>query len=247
MTAKIEVADVLNAHWLQVEQSAAINRWQLRTLSALRRCRTAALGSHVDGCSSCGHLRISYNSCRNRHCPKCQAAQREQWIQNREAELLPVPYFHVVFTLPDTLHPLCLHKPAIMYNILFDTVWDTINCFGTDAKWLGAQTGMIAILHTWGQTMSLHPHLHCIVPGGGLTKQNKWRTAKSEGKYLFNVKAMSSVFRGKFIAQLKKRLPESITTELINSLYKQSWIVFAKKPFDSPYSVIEYLGVIPIR
>ena len=111
-----------------------------------------------------------------------------------------------MFTLPDTLHPLSLHQPATMYNILFDAVWDTVNSFGKDVKWLGAQTGMIAILHTWGQTMSLHPHLHCIVPGGGLTKQHTWRTAKSEGKYLFNVKAMSSVFRGKFIEQLKKTI-----------------------------------------
>lgn len=242
MMAKPEVADVLEAHWSQVEQSSTINGWQLRTLSALRRCRTAALGSHVDGCSSCGHLRISYNSCRNRHCPKCQGQQREQWIQAREAELLPVPYFHVVFTLPDTLHPLCMHQPAVMYSILFDAVWDTINCFGHDAKWLGAQTGMIAILHTWGQTMTLHPHLHCIVPGGGLTKQNKWKRAKSEGKYLFDVEAMSKVFRGKFIEQLKNRLPQHITPALTNSLYKQPWVVFAKQPFDSPHSVIEYLG-----
>ena len=180
MKAKIEVADVLEAHWPQVEQSATINSWQLRTLSAVRRCRTAALGSHVDGCTSCGHLRISYNSCRNRHCPKCQGSKRKSGYRQEEAELLPVPYFHVVFTLPDTLNQLCLHQPATMYNILFDAVWDTINCFGHDAKWLGAQTGMITILHTWGQTMTLHPHLHCIVPGGGLTKQNKWRTAKSK-------------------------------------------------------------------
>jgi hypothetical protein len=242
MIAKPEVADVLDAHWLQVEQSATINSWQLRTLSAVRRCRTAALGSHVDGCTSCGYLRISYNSCRNRHCPKCQGKEREKWISAREAELLPVPYFHVVFTLPDTLNQLCLHQPAAMYNILFDSVWATINYFGHDTKWLGAQTGMIAILHTWGQTMTLHPHLHCIVPGGGLTKQNKWKRAKSEGKYLFNVKAMSKVFRGKFIEQLKKRLPQHITADLLNTLYKQRWVVYAKKPFDSPHSVIEYLG-----
>lgn len=242
MKPALEVANVLDAYWLQVEQMSGINTWQLRTLSAIRRCRTAALGSHVDDCSSCGHLRISYNSCRNRHCPKCQGVQRERWIQNREAEMLPVPYFHVVFTLPDALHPLCLHEPATMYHILFDAVWETINCFGNDAKWLGAQTGMIAILHTWGQTMSLHPHLHCIVPGGGLTKQNKWRTAKSEGKYLFHVKAMSSVFRGKYIALLKKRLPKQITIPLLNNLYKQPWVVFAKRPFDNPNSVIEYLG-----
>ena len=242
MRPAIEVADVLEAYWSQVEQSANINSWQLRTLGAVMRCRSADMGSHADGCSNCGHLRISYNSCRNRHCPKCQGVQREQWIQAREAELLPVPYFHVVFTLPDTLHTLCMHQPAAMYNILFDAVWETINSFGNDAKWLGAQTGMIAILHTWGQTMTLHPHLHCIVPGGGLTKQNKWRTAKSNGKYLFNVKAMGRVFRGKFIQQLKESLPQDTGKVLLSSLYKQPWVVFAKKPFDSPHSVIEYLG-----
>ena len=167
MRAKIEVADVLDAHWSQVEQFPSINSWQLRTLSALRRCRTAALGSHVDGCTSCGHLRISYNSCRNRHCPKCQGKLREQWIRNRESELLPVSYFHVVFTLPDSLNQLCLHKPATLYNILFDAAWDTINCFGHDPKWLGAQTGMISILSRAKQTgganddTSSAPALYC--------------------------------------------------------------------------------------
>jgi hypothetical protein len=233
---------VLAAHWPQLEQAAFVNAWQLRTLSAIRRCRTASLGSHVDGCTDCGHLRISYNSCRNRHCPKCQGAQREQWIQAREAELLPVPYFHLVFTLPGELHPLCMHQPAVLYNILFDAVWHTVNSFGQDSKWLGAQTGMIAILHTWGQSLTLHPHLHCIVPGGGLTGQGQWRTAKSDGKYLFNVKAMSTVFRGKFIAELKKQLPQQVTPALLSGLYKNAWVVFAKRPFNSPHSVIEYLG-----
>ena len=242
MQPALEVADVLRLHWEAIEQSDKINRWQLRTLSALRRCRTASLGSHVDGCSECGHLRISYNSCRNRHCPKCQGTLREKWIQAREEELLPVPYFHVVFTLPDVLNPLCIHEPAILYNILFNAAWATINTFGNDHKWLGAQTGMIAILHTWGQTLSLHPHLHCIVPGGGLTKQNKWRTAKSEGKYLFNVKAMGQVFRGKFMSMLKEQLPQQMNATLLNALYKQSWVVFAKRPFDTVHSVIEYLG-----
>jgi hypothetical protein len=242
MQPRLELAGVLAAHWPQLEQAAFVNAWQLRTLSAIRRCRTASLGSHVDGCTDCGHLRISYNSCRNRHCPKCQGAQREQWIQAREAELLPAPYFHLVFTLPGELHPLCMHQPAILYNILFDAVWHTVNSFGHDSKWLGAQTGMIAILHTWGQSLTLHPHLHCIVPGGGLTGQGQWRTAKSDGKYLFNVKAMSTVFRGKFIAELKKQLPGQVTPALLSGLYKNAWVVFAKRPFNSPHSVIEYLG-----
>ena len=242
MQPQYEVAGVLNAHWQQLQQSARLNSWQWRTLDAVRRCRTGGLGAHVDGCTSCGHLRISYNSCRNRHCPKCQGVQREQWIQARKQELLPVPYFHVVFTLPETLNLLCLHKPAEMYNILFQTAWSVLNSFCKDPKWLGAQGGMIAILHTWGQTLSLHPHLHCIVPGGGLSKQGKWKTAKTNGKYLFSVKAMSKVFRGIFIAALKYQLPQHVPADIIKELYKNDWVVFAKRPFNGPESVIEYLG-----
>ena len=242
MKAAFELADVLENHWQQTQCSGRFNSWQMRTMDAVRRCRTASLGGHVDGCSSCGVLRVSYNSCRNRHCPKCQGKEREQWIQAREAELLPVPYFHVVFTLPDTLNLLCMHQPATLYNLLFTTAWGVLNSFGHDPQWLGAQTGMISILHTWGQTLTLHPHLHCIVPGGGLTKQGKWKTAKSDGKYLFNVKAMSKVYRGKFIASLKEQLPGEMTTELVNALYKHKWVVYAKRPFTGPQSVVEYLG-----
>ena len=242
MKAVYEVAGVLNTHWPAVQHSAQYNTWQLRTLDAVRRCRTASLGSHADGCTSCGHLRISYNSCRNRHCPKCQGKQREAWIQAREDELLPVPYFHVVFTLPDALNRLCLFKPDILYGLLFKTAWSVLNSFGHDAKLLGAQTGMISILHTWGQTLTLHPHLHCIVPGGGLTKTGKWKHAKSDGKYLFNVKAMSKVYRGRFIAALKEQLPQQVTKDLVNALYKHHWVVYAKRPFTGPQSVVEYLG-----
>jgi hypothetical protein len=242
MKPAYELADVLQAHWPAVQHSGRYNTWQLRTMDAVRRCRTASLGGHVDGCSSCGLLHISYNSCRNRHCPKCQSKQREEWVQARDEELLPVPYFHVVFTLPDTLNQLCMHKPAVLYNLLFKTVWSVINTFGHDDKWLGAQAGMISILHTWGQTLTLHPHLHCIVPGGGLTKAGKWKVAKSDGKYLFNVKAMSKTFRGKYIAGLKELLPTEMTPALLTGLYKHNWVVYAKRPFTGPQSVIEYLG-----
>src|SRR5215210_497627 len=228
MAPVFEVADVLNAHWPAVQHSS-LNSWQLRTLDAVRRCRTASLGSHIDGCTSCGHVRISYNSW-NRHCPRCQGIQREKWIQAREEELLPVPYFHVVFTLPDTLNQLCLYKPEILYSLLFQTVWSVFNSFGHDPKWLGAQTGMISILHTWGQTLSLHPHLHCIVPAGGLSKAGKWKGARTNGKYLFSVKAMSKVFRGRFIGALKEQLPDQINVELLNRLYKHNWVVYAKRP-----------------
>jgi hypothetical protein len=135
-----------------------------------------------------------------------------------------------------------MYRPSILYNVLFKAAWSVIDTFGKDHKWLGAQTGMISILHTWGQTLSLHPHLHCIVPGGGLTKAGKWKMAKSDGKYLFNVKAMSITFRGKFIAALKEQLPLEITPQLINALYKHNWVVYAKRPFIGPGSVVEYLG-----
>ncbi len=242
MKAAYELADVLQAHWPAIQHSGRFNTWQLRTMDAVRRCRTSSLGGHIDGCSSCGLLRISYNSCRNRHCPKCQGKQREDWIEAREEELLPVPYFHVVFTLPDTLNQLCMHKPVVLYNLLFKTAWSVINSFGHDHKWLGAQAGMISILHTWGQTLTLHPHLHCIVPGGGLTKAGKWKMAKSKGRYLFNVKAMSITFRGKFIAALKEQLTQQMTPQLVNALYKHKWVVYAKRPFTGPQSVVEYLG-----
>jgi hypothetical protein len=237
-----EVADVLNSHWEQVLKSGKFNTWQLRTLDAIKRCRTASMGSHVDACTQCGYLRISYNSCRNRHCPKCQGTQRERWIQAREKELLPVPYFHVVFTLPDILNPLCLHNGKTIYSILFQKAWSVIRSFGYDPKWLGGRTGMIAILHNWGQTLSLHPHLHCIVPGGGLTTQGKWKMAKSRGKYIFPVKAMSKVFRARFIEALSESFPVEMDSKLVSQLYKAKWVVYAKCPFNGPESVIEYLG-----
>lgn len=241
MNPAYEVADVLRAHWQRVEQHPEINRWQLRTLGAIKRCRTAELGGHVDACTQCGTIRISYNSCRNRHCPKCQGNKREQWIQAREAELLPVPYFHVVFTLPDLLNPLAMHKPKEVYDTLFETAWSTIKTFGQDEKHLGANAGMISILHTWGQTLTLHPHLHCIVPGGGLTLAGFWRSAKSKGKYLFPVKAMSKVFRAKYVESLKRKIPD-LEKNLVNELFKKDWVVYAKRPFGNPKSVIEYLG-----
>ena len=148
----------------------------------------------------------------------------------------------MVFTLPHQLNPLCLRFPDVLYKLLFDTTWSVINSFGKDPKWLGAQAGMVSILHTWGQTLSLHPHLHCIIPGGCITKQGSWKRAKSSGKYLFNVTAMSTVFRGRYIAALKKALPEEVNPELINALYNNKWVVYAKRAFGGPKSVVEYLG-----
>lgn len=254
MQARYELAHVLRAQWNPIEQSVKnnlLNTWQLRTLSALSKCRTAALGGHIDGCTNCGNLRISYNSCRNRHCPKCQGNEREAWIQAREKELLPVAYFHVVFTLPIELNALCMQCPRIMYASLFDAVWDTINTFSNDKIHLGATTGMISILHTWGQQLTLHPHLHCLIPAGGLTKQGQWKHCKTKGNYLFPVKALSVVFRAKYIYHLRKRVAEHnastdkqivLQKNTIDACFKKQWVVYAKKPFSGVNSVVEYLG-----
>jgi hypothetical protein len=160
---------------------------------------------------------------------------------SRENELLPVPYFHVVFTLPDTLNPLALHQPAKLYGLLFEAAWQTMRIFASDHRHLGAGAGMIAILHTWGQTLSLHPHLHCIVPGGGITGSGKWKLARSRGKFLFPVKAMSTVFRAKFVARLRKSFTD-LDPALCPALFQKPWVVYAKRPFAGPEQVIEYLG-----
>ena len=241
MRPAYEVATVLNAQWQDIVCSLRLNTWQLRTLDALRRCRTASLGGHVDLCTSCAHVRISYNSCRNRHCPKCQQIQRERWIQAREAELLPATYFHAVFTLPESLNRLCLYEPAKMYKLLFDTTWSVIRSFSHDEKHLGADTGMISILHTWGQNLSLHPHIHCIVPGGGITHAGHWKQVRSHGKFLFPVKAMSSVFRARFVTALRNTIT-GLDKSFYNDLFKTHWVVYAKRPFGGPKQVIEYLG-----
>jgi hypothetical protein len=235
--SRSEVADVLNHLGDKVEQ-IGLNAWQLRTLSAIRRCRTAALGGHVDACDSCGQIRISYNSCRNRHCPKCQGKNREDWIEAREAELLPVPYFHVVFTLPEAINGLSLHAPKKVYGLLFEAAWETLRTFGKNK---GVQTGMIAVLHTWGQNLSLHPHLHCIVPGGGVDKEGHWKNIRADGKFLFSVKALSKVFRTKYCEKLKNSLPEAYQ-KLRKGLWEKPWVVYAKSPFGTPNTVVEYLG-----
>ncbi|SMO85858.1 IS91 family transposase, partial [Solitalea koreensis] len=236
MQAGLEVADVLRQLGQEIE-TIGLNTWQLRTLSALKTCRTAALGGHVDACSDCGTIRISYNSCRNRHCPKCQGHHRENWIQARRTELLPVPYFHVVFTLPGELNALALQQPKLLYDTLFSAAWKTLSAFGKEKS---VQTGMIAILHTWGQNLSLHPHIHCIVPGGGIGKDKHWSNIRRDGKFLFSVKAMSKVFRAKYVAELSAA--GKLDKTLREQLFAKPWVVYAKRPFGNEQSVIEYLG-----
>jgi hypothetical protein len=232
-----EVADVLNKVGNRIED-LSLNTWQLRTLSALKKCRTSALGGHIDACDACGIISISYNSCRNRHCPKCQGKNRDDWIQARETELLPVPYFHLVFTLPDCINSLAIHDPKLVYATLFEAVWETLFAFGKNK---GVKMGMIAILHTWGQNLSLHPHLHCIVPGGGIDYDGNWQNIRADGKFLFPVKALSKVFRAKYCEKIKIKDLEQYQ-KIRTKLWDKQWVVFAKRPFGSPKSVVEYLG-----
>ncbi len=216
-----------------------------KVLKALKTCRTAEIGGHIDRCDSCSHERISYNSCRNRHCPKCQNTNRERWILARKEDLLDCSYFHVVFTIPEELNSFCLKHPKELYEILFQASRETLFCFGKDPKHLGAQMGAISVLHTWGQNLSLHPHVHMIVPGGGFDKENQWKNCKSEGDFLFPIRAMAQVYRGKFMEKFIQFLKEKntpIELSLRRKLYDKNWVIYAKQPFKGPEAVVEYLG-----
>ena len=237
MRANYKVADVLNLEAAHLPDYC-LNTWQLSALHAIRKCRTAALGGHIDQCNCCNKIHISYNSCRNRHCPSCGGEHQSKWVAKRMEELLPVGYFHVVFTLPIALNQLSLHEPRIVYKTLFDAAWQTLQSFGTNN--LGAKMGMIAILHTWGQNLSLHPHLHCIVPDGGVQPNGAWKPASAKGNFLFPVRGMSKVFRAKYVALLRKQLPNH--QALYKQLFNKSWVVYAKPPFSGAHNVVEYLG-----
>jgi hypothetical protein len=254
-----ELADVVRLFGSGLEASRPLVQHVRRALDDIAHCRTAALGGHIDACDGCGSLRLSYNSCRNRHCPKCQGVEREAWVMGQEELLLLVPYYHVVFTLPDALHELCLYNPRTLYNALLESAWQTLQKFAADPKWLGTHIGTTMILHTWGQNLCLHPHVHCIVPGGGLGVDNRWIRAKSGTgeRFLFPVKAMSKVFRAVFLQRVLPLVeagllvlpPDEEAFHLPsswrlwrNALYQKPWVVYAKRPFGGPKQVIEYLG-----
>lgn len=230
-----DLSQVIRDYGEDFSKKHAPLKQHLSVLSAIQTCRNAALGGHVQQCDSCSHVRISYNSCRNRHCPKCQGISRERWIAAREAKLLDATYFHVVFTLPQELNVYCLKHPWALYNLLFQSSKETIETFAADPRHPGASAGMISVLHTWGQNLSLHPHVHMIVPGGGFNAAGVWKPSKHNGTFLFPVKAMSKVFKHKFMEGLLKWLPtttESITKEVRQRLYGKDWVVYAKRPFE---------------
>ena len=227
-----------------------------RVLRDLAACRTAKLGGHVDACDGCGEVRVSYNSCRNRHCPKCQAQQRAKWLENRCQDLLPVPYFHVVFTLPAELAPLALHNQREIYGALFAAAAATLRTIAADPQHLGAQIGFIAVLHTWGQTLVHHPHLHCVIPGGGLSPDGANWISCRDGFFL-PVRVLSQLFRGKMLAALTERFAadrlhfHGALAELADparfrafclQLRRKQWVVYAKPPFGGPEQVLKYLA-----
>lgn len=245
MKWKYTVNQIIQDQWLNIQHSGKFNSFELYHLNQLRQCRTATLGGHINACDQCGHFQIAYNSCRNRHCPSCQGLKREEWIIRQEANLLPVPYFHVVFTLPAQLNGLCIAHPRLMYSLLFRSAQQTIKAFAKDPNFLGAHTGMTAVLHTWGQNLCLHPHLHCIIPGGGIDAKGNWLPTRSEGKYLFPRNALRKVFKGKFLHGLKQLAKQEaivFSHSLKEQLYRKKWVVYAKRPFAGPKAVIEYLG-----
>jgi len=255
----VEVADILRAQGQRFldRYRASLDFQQLKAFRALQNCRTAALGGHLDACPQCGYRAISFNSCRNRHCPKCQAQARERWLAARENELLPTHYFHVVFTVPHELNPLAQDNARRFYHLLFTASATTLQEVASDPKHLGAEIGILSILHTWGQNLLAHPHVHCVIPAGGLSPdQARWVRPRYPGFFL-PVKVLSRVFRGKFIAGLKrlyrrKQLhcagptaalaDEKQFRQLLRRLHQQDWVVYAKPAFGGPRQVLRYLG-----
>ena len=254
----LEVADLIRSAGVAfIERNRQWLSWKhVKVLRAIRRCRTAALGGHLDQCTRCGHRAISYNSCRNRHCPKCQTAARERWIAARQRELLATRYVHVVFTLPPQLAALALQNKKVIYDLLFWASAETLLEVARDPRHLGAELGFFSVLHTWNQKLSLHPHVHCVVPAGGLSADcTRW--SKPRYAFFLPVKVLSRVFRGKFVAALQRAVHDGrlnfhghlqflaqpkIFAAWLRLLFRKDWVVYAKPPFGGPEHVLRYLG-----
>jgi hypothetical protein len=255
----LEVADIFRRFgpaW-RAANEAHVSLAQRRVMTAIEICRTAALGGHVERCEDCAHTRIAYNSCRNRHCPKCQWQAAQAWLEARKAELLPVPYFHIVFTLPAALRAIAYQNKAKVYGLLFAAAAETLTTIAADPKHLGAHIGVTAVLHTWGQKLDHHPHLHCIVPGGGLSPEGD-RWIPSRPNFLVHVRVLSALFRRLFLTGLEKLhaggelqffgesigLQDAVTfkAHLARLARKKKWVVYAKRPFAGPEQVLAYLA-----
>ena len=253
-----EVADIFRRYGAAYREThgASLSTAQRRVMSAIELCRTAALGGHVEHCDRCDHQRVCYNSCRDRHCPKCQSLARAQWLEDRQSELLDVPYFHVVFTVPQRIAAVALQNKQIVYNILFRAAAETLRTIAADPKHLGAQIGFFAVLHTWGQTLCDHPHLHCVVPGGGIAPDGtRWISCRPN--FFLPVAVLARLFRRLFIDYLTQafdtgdlqffssleplRMRDAFLRHIASSR-KKDWVVYAKPPFAGPEEVLKYVA-----
>jgi hypothetical protein len=250
------MAQIFRARGKAFRRSHALSAQQVKVMRAIERCRTEALGGHADFCAVCGYVSVSYNSCRDRHCAKCKSLSEVKWIDERCARILPTNYFHVVFTLPSSLRPLAVQAPRAIYDLIFDAASRTLLDLGGDPKYLGGQIAFTAVLHTWTRKLELHPHLHCIVTGGGLSPDaERWVPARGKDRFLFPGKVLSRLFRGKFLDKLARRFEagelgmdpadndqRARFDELKKRLYGHEWLVYAKRPFAGPEQVYRYLG-----
>jgi len=254
---QFEVSDIFRLYGKEYRSHNGMTKKQHAVMSAIENCRTSDYGFHVDQCNRCGYTETDFNSCRDRHCPKCQGISRKKWVKKRLKEVLPVAYFHAVFTLPHLLHSFILYNKKLIYDLLFSSSSETLLTFGRDPKWLGGEIGFYGILHSWGQTLWHHPHIHFIVSGGALTDDGRWIEPKYKDKFLFPVHALSKVFRGKFIEGLKSayycgdvELPPDLADlsrpdnfeSWIDDLVGRDWIVYCKPPFGDAEEVIRYIG-----
>lgn len=246
-----ELQEIFQKYGAEYCRRHKISPEQGKAMRAITACRTAQLGGHMDTCPACGYEKPSYNSCRNRHCPKCQSLVKERWIEHQKYDLLNVGYFHVVFTVPAELNQLIYQKQRTLYNLMFRTVAETMAELSADKKYLGAAIGFTSVLHTWGQNLMHHPHIHCIVPSGGLTKDGKWLNSRK--KFFLPVKVLSRKFRGKFLALLQQEKLEfhgqlahlsdpAAFQQLCGACYRKEWVVYCKPPFRDAACVVEYLG-----
>ncbi len=254
----LEVGDIFRQHGpaYRTAHHGSLSYQQLRVMRSIEVCRTSALGGHVEQCDQCEHVRISYCSCRNRHCPKCQSLAKEQWLRDRQAELLPVEYFHVVFSIPAQIAALAYQNKAVIYGILFRSISETLRRIAADPKRLGAEIGFLAVLHTWGQTLEHHPHIHCVVPGGGLSPGgDRWISCRAG--YFLPVPVLRRLFRGLFLRhldeafqagkleffhELKELSEPAAWKQYLRAQRRREWVVYAKRPFGGPQQVLDYLG-----
>lgn len=254
---KYELADIFKRYLADYLKKHRISTWQKKVLYDIQVCRTAICGGHIEVCDHCGFEQPAYNSCHNRHCPKCQGIVRRRWVAARLQELLPVPYYHIVFTLPHRLNNIALYNKRLIYDIFYKAAAYTLLKFGRDPRWLGAQMGLIGVLHTWGKGLCYHIHWHFIIPGGGLTDDGQWRELPYDDKFLFPPKAMSKVIRARFIKLLRQayskgkvKIPDSeeplqspaMFEYFLNDLASDEWVNYCKRPFGAPERVVKYIG-----